>query len=253
MQNTKFNGEEVNIWSSAVLSGQSTHCCKQMEIKTPELEPGTRFDGFGYLVLSGAGTDMSQNPVMFSVQFRTSNPSATILKIAKSDESVVYMIYLNRGQVTIDYRINDLSRVRISSGKSYSNGKWVQVGYCLTSFYVTVGINVRNASWNAHSKYTLFNVPIQKCLLMVILWSQEREREMFYLTTHSTHFIYGYMASDIWLRTILIVRKETRCCHIGYSYRLTARVLLYAASHRQDSTYHGLCYTNRGALAGTRN
>ena len=41
-----------------------------------------------------------------------------------------------------------------------------------------------------------------------------------YLTTHSTHFIYGYMASDIWLRTILIVRKETRCCHIGYSFRL---------------------------------
>ena len=30
-------------------------------------------------------------------------------------------------------------------------------------------------------------------------------------------------------------------------------VLLYAPSHRQDSTYHGLCYTSRGALAGTRN
>ena len=59
---------------------------------------------------------------------------------------------------------------------------------------------------------------------------------MFYLTTHSTHFIYGYMASDIWLRTILIVRKKTRCRHIGYSYRLTARVVLYAPSHRQDST-----------------
>ena len=75
----------------------------------------------------------------------------------------------------------------------------------------------------------------------------------FYLTTHSTHFIYGYMASDIWLRTILIVREETRCRHIGYSFRLAARVLLYAPSHRQDSTYHGLCYTSRGALAGTRN
>ena len=61
------------------------------------------------------------------------------------------------------------------------------------------------------------------------------------------------MASDIWLRTILIVRKETRCRHIGYSYRLTARVLLYAPSHRQDNTYHGLCYTSRGALAGMRN
>ena len=77
---------------------------------------------------------------------------------------------------------------------------------------------------------------------------------MFYLTTHSTHFINGYMASDIWLRTILIVRKEIRCRHIGYSYRLTAaRVLLYAPSHRQDNTYHGLCYISRGALAGTRN
>ena len=25
-----------------------------------------------------------------------------------------------------------------------------------------------------------------------------RRKEMFYLMTHSTHFIYGYMASDIW-------------------------------------------------------
>ena len=42
------------------------------------------------------------------------------------------------------------------------------------------------------------------CLLL------RKGKEMVYLTTHSTHFIYGYMASDIWLRTILIVRKETR-------------------------------------------
>ena len=88
-----------------------------------------------------------------------------------------------------------------------------------------------------------FEVPIfspaKKVKLMSITFPNEREREMFYLTTHSTHFIYGYMASDIWLRTILIVRKETRCRHIGYSYRLTAKVLLYAPSHR--------------ALAGTRN
>ena len=81
----------------------------------------------------------------------------------------------------------------------------------------------------------------------------EREREMFYLMMHSTHFIYDYMALDIWLRTILIVRKETRCHHIGYSYWLTAKVLLYAPSHIQDNTYHGLCYTSRGALAGTSN
>ena len=41
--------------------------------------------------------------------------------------------------------------------------------------------------------------------------------------------------------------------HIGYSFRLAARVLLYASSHRQDNTYHSLCYTSHGALAGTRN
>ena len=40
---------------------------------------------------------------------------------------------------------------------------------------------------------------------------QVTRKEMFYLTTHSTHFIYGYMVLEIWLRTILIVRKETRC------------------------------------------
>ena len=45
-------------------------------------------------------------------------------------------------------------------------------------------------------------------------------------------------------------REET---HICYSFRLAARVLLYASSQRQDNTYHGLCYTSRGALAGTRN
>ena len=92
-----------------------------------------------------------------------------------------------------------------------------------------------------------------QCSITGVAKAMVREREMFYLTTHSTHFIYGYIASDIWLRTILIVRKETRCRHIGYSYQLTARVLLYAPSHRQDSTYHSLCCTSRGALAGTRN
>ena len=40
---------------------------------------------------------------------------------------------------------------------------------------------------------------------------------------------------------------------MGYSFQLAARVLLYASSHRQDSTYHSLCYISRGALAETRN
>ena len=43
----------------------------------------------------------------------------------------------------------------------------------------------------------------------LFLWISvtEGREEMFYLTTNSTHFIYGYMASDIWLRTIQIARE----------------------------------------------
>ena len=35
--------------------------------------------------------------------------------------------------------------------------------------------------------------------------------------------------------------EEIRCRHMGYSFRLAARVLLYAPSHKQANTYHGLC------------
>ena len=38
--------------------------------------------------------------------------------------------------------------------------------------------------------------------------------------------------------------RGTLCVHMGYYFRLAARVLLYASSHRQDNTYHGLCYTS---------
>ena len=31
-----------------------------------------------------------------------------------------------------------------------------------------------------------------------IVCMSESEREIVYLTMHSTHFIYGFMASDIW-------------------------------------------------------
>ena len=128
-------------------------------------------------------------------------------------------------------------------------------GLCYTSRGALAG--TRNSSMGPHHGGSIRRpiAPWANALTTELHLAPEkgREREIFYLKTHSTHFIYGYMASDIWLRTILIVRKETRCRHIGYSYRLTARVLLYAPSHRQDNTYHGLCYTSRGALAGTRN
>ena len=79
------------------------------------------------------------------------------------------------------------------------------------------------------------------CWILAVLWREWKG--VFYLMMHSTNFIYGYMVKDH------SVREETRCHHMGYSFRLAARVLLYAPSHRQDSTYHSLCYTSQGALS----
>ena len=68
---------------------------------------------------------------------------------------------------------------------------------------------------------------------------------MIYLTTHSTLYLRLY--------SVRHRVKDHSVIDIDYSFRLTATILLYASSHRQDNTYHSLCYTSRGALAGTRN
>ena len=59
---------------------------------------------------------------------------------------------------------------------------------------------------------------------------------MFYLTTHSTHFIYSYMTSNIWQRTNQIAREETCCRHMGYSFRSAARV--FYMHHPTDRIAH---------------
>ena len=76
---------------------------------------------------------------------------------------------------------------------------------------------------------------------------------MFYLTTHSTYFILWLYGIGHMVKATQIVIEKTCCHHMGYSFRLAARVLLYASSHRQDNTYHSLCYTSHLALAGTWN
>ena len=38
----------------------------------------------------------------------------------------------------------------------------------------------------------------------------------------------------------------------GLLFPISSKGSLYASSHWQDNTYHGLCYTSRGALAGMR-
>ena len=69
---------------------------------------------------------------------------------------------------------------------------------------------------------------------------------MFYLTTHSTHFIYSYMVSDMVNDHSDSERGNPLLFLIS-----SKGSFLYAPSHRQDSIYHDLCYTCHGALAGT--
>ena len=59
--------------------------------------------------------------------------------------------------------------------------------------------------------------------IFIAVW--EGKKEMAYLMTHSP---------------------------ICYSFQLEARDILYAISHKQDSTHHSLCYTSCEALAGTK-
>ena len=67
--------------------------------------------------------------------------------------------------------------------------------------------------------------------------------EVFYLMTHSTHFIYGYMAlygyMDIMVKNHSDSERGNPLLHMGYSFRLAARGVLYAPSHRQDRNKKG--------------
>ena len=74
---------------------------------------------------------------------------------------------------------------------------------------------------------------------------------MFYLMMHSTHFIYGYMAYDMAKGHSDSERGNQLPPH-GILFPIAASAILNVSSHRQNDTYHGLCYTSRGALAGTR-
>ena len=84
------------------------------------------------------------------------------------------------------------------------------------------------------------------------LFQRERERNVLFNDALNTFYLRLYGVRHM-VKDHSDSEKGNRCRIIGYSFRLTARVLLYAPSHRQDNTYHGLCYTSRGALAGTRN
>ena len=62
-----------------------------------------------------------------------------------------------------------------------------------------------------------------------------RERNVLFNDALNTFYLQLYGVRHM-VKDHSDMRKKTRCHHIGYSYRLTARVLLYTPSHRQDNT-----------------
>ena len=78
-------------------------------------------------------------------------------------------------------------------------------------------------------------------------------KEMLYLTTHSNTFYLRLYGVGNMVKDHSDSERGNPLPPHGLLFRLAARVLLYASSRRQDNTYHGLCYTSRGALAGRRN
>ena len=90
-------------------------------------------------------------------------------------------------------------------------------------------------------------VAISKLYIYIFL----KEGNVLFSNALNTFYLqlYGvrHMIKDHW------AKEETCCCHMSYSFWLATRVLLYALSHRQDKTYHNLCYTSCEALAGIRN
>ena len=59
-------------------------------------------------------------------------------------------------------------------------------------------ISLMNVMLRVMRSPELTQIPHRERNVSFIFTFWEGRKEMFYLTTHSTHFIYGYMASDIW-------------------------------------------------------
>ena len=77
-------------------------------------------------------------------------------------------------------------------------------------------------------------------------------KEIFSLFNNA-YFVYSDTVFDIWLNTTQIMRKETHCCHfMCYSFGLAARDF-YMFHPTDRGTYHSLCNTSCGELAGMKN
>ena len=119
--------------------------------------------------------------------------------------------------------------------------RWSDVTYSVVMRSVWITVDRRfmpHQRGVRHAKLQNFMMPWYTCYLFVFrLWSHVCESDvfssvsaaqfahlrMFYLTTHSTHFIYGYMASDMSQRTTQVLVTELfETLRILFVWRLTS-------------------------------
>ena len=77
---------------------------------------------------------------------------------------------------------------------------------------------------------------------------EERKKNFFYLTTHSRHFVYGYMVSDMLKDHSYSQRENWLPLLHGLFFFISSKGSFICIILQQDSTYHCLCYTSHGAL-----
>ena len=77
---------------------------------------------------------------------------------------------------------------------------------------------------------------------------RERERNVLFNDALNTFYLRLYGVRDM-----VKDHSDSEKGNPLPAHRLLLSINSKGSSHRQYNTYHGLCYTSRGALAGTRN
>ena len=101
------------------------------------------------------------------------------------------------------------------------------------------------------NSYFICNIP-QTAIQAMACYATRKERNVLFNDTLNTFYLQLYGVGHM-VKDHSDSEKKPAAATWATLSEITARIVLYATSHRQDNTYHGLCYTSRGAVAGTRN
>ena len=103
--------------------------------------------------------------------------------------------------------------------------------------------------WWLHSFWYTYRVILHHRFIYL---DMKEIRNVLYNNTLNRYYLWFYGIRHIMIKDHSYSEWGNPLPH-GLLFQLAAMVLLYESFHRQDNTYHSLCYTSHGALAGMRN